>query len=84
MLLLPLLVAQTWSADNDNGTFTNRLLFDEFSDPDMIRVGDHFQSRTARIGNHNGCPAAQLSKREEEEFGLLVLTTRCRSLATFS
>ncbi len=32
----------TWTADNSNGTFTNPLFYDEFSDPDMIRVGDDF------------------------------------------
>jgi len=34
--------AQTWTADNGNGTFTNPLFFDEFSDPDLIRVGKDF------------------------------------------
>ncbi|WP_277968771.1 glycoside hydrolase family 43 protein [Sphingomonas echinoides] len=34
--------AATWTADNGNGTYTNPLFFDEFSDPDMIRVGDDF------------------------------------------
>lgn len=34
--------AQTWVADNGNGTFTNPLFFDEFSDPDLIRVGSDF------------------------------------------
>lgn len=34
--------AQSWTADNGNGTFTNPLFYDEFSDPDMIRVGDDF------------------------------------------
>jgi beta-xylosidase len=29
-------------ADNGNGTFTNPLFYDEFSDPDIIRVGDDF------------------------------------------
>jgi len=33
-------LAQTWTADNGNGTYTNPLFFDEFSDPDMIRVGN--------------------------------------------
>ena len=28
----------TWRADNGNGTFTNPLFYEEFSDPDMIRV----------------------------------------------
>ncbi len=36
-------VAQTsWTADNGNGTFTNPLFYDEFSDPDVIRVGDDY------------------------------------------
>src|SRR5471030_258282 len=34
--------AQTWHADNGNGTFTNPLFYDEFSDPDLIRVGNDF------------------------------------------
>ena len=34
--------AKTWTADNGNGTFTNPLFYDEFSDPDLIRVGDDF------------------------------------------
>ena len=36
------LQAPTWTADNGNGTFTNPLFYDEFSDPDMIRVGDDY------------------------------------------
>jgi len=34
--------AATWMADNGNGTFTNPLFYDEFSDPDLIRVGDDY------------------------------------------
>ena len=34
--------AETWSADNGNGTFTNPLFYDEFSDPDIMRVGDDY------------------------------------------
>src|SRR3954453_3905559 len=33
---------RTWTADNGNGTFTNPLFHDEFSDPDIIRVGSDF------------------------------------------
>lgn len=36
------LSTRTWTADNGNGTFTNPLFYDEFSDPDLIRVGDWF------------------------------------------
>lgn len=32
----------SWSADNGNGTFTNPLTYDEFSDPDILRVGDDY------------------------------------------
>src|SRR5579862_6704139 len=34
--------ARSWAADNGNGTYSNPLFYDEFSDPDMIRVGADF------------------------------------------
>ena len=34
--------AQSWSADNGNGTYTNPLFYDEFSDPDVICVGNDY------------------------------------------
>ncbi len=38
-----IIVAQSsWTADNGNGTFTNPLFYDEFSDPDILRVGDDY------------------------------------------
>lgn len=33
---------RTWTADNGDGTFTNPLFYEEFSDPDIIRVGEDF------------------------------------------
>ncbi len=36
------LMAQSWTADNGNGTYTNPLFYDEFSDPDILRVGDDY------------------------------------------
>ena len=33
---------RSWTADNDNGTYTNPLFYDEFSDPDILRVGDDY------------------------------------------
>ena len=45
MCMIPLgLKAQwkSWTADNGNGTFTNPLFYDEFSDPDILRVGDDY------------------------------------------
>ena len=45
LFMMPLgLSAQrlSWTADNGNGTFTNPLFYDEFSDPDILRVGDDY------------------------------------------
>jgi xylan 1,4-beta-xylosidase len=33
---------KTWLADNGNGTFSNPLFYEEFSDPDLIRVGSDY------------------------------------------
>ena len=38
----PSLTGKSWSADNGNGTYTNPLFYDEFSDPDIIRVGEDY------------------------------------------
>jgi beta-xylosidase len=35
-------VVRTWTPDNGNGTFSNPIFHDEFSDPDIIRVGNDF------------------------------------------
>ena len=31
-----------WAADNGNGTYSNPLFYEEFEDPDVIRVGDDY------------------------------------------
>lgn len=46
----------TWTADNGNGTFTNPLFFDEFSDPDLIRVGDDFYLTGTTMHTMPGLP----------------------------
>ena len=33
---------RSWAADNGNGAYSNPLFYDEFSDPDMIRVGSDY------------------------------------------
>ncbi|GGZ26980.1 glycoside hydrolase family 43 protein [Asticcacaulis endophyticus] len=47
---------KTWTADNGNGTFTNPLFYDEFSDPDMIRVGDWFYLTGTTMHTMPGLP----------------------------
>jgi beta-xylosidase len=38
---------KSWASDNGNGTYSNPLFYDEFSDPDMIRVGaDYYLTGT--------------------------------------
>ena len=49
-------LAQTWTADNGNGTYTNPLFFDEFSDPDLIRVGDDFYLTGTTMHTMPGLP----------------------------
>lgn len=36
------LAAKHWTADNGNGTYSNPLFYEEFEDPDVIRVGDTY------------------------------------------
>jgi xylan 1,4-beta-xylosidase len=49
-------LAQTWQADNGNGTYSNPLFFDEFSDPDMIRVGADFYLTGTTMHSMPGLP----------------------------
>lgn len=49
-------IAQTWTADNGDGTFTNPLFYDEFSDPDMIRVGDDYYLTGTTMHTMPGLP----------------------------
>ncbi len=51
-----LLFAQTWTADNGNGTYTNPLFYDEFTDPDLIRVDDTFYLVGSSFANMPGLP----------------------------
>jgi len=49
--------AQHWTSDNGNGTYSNPLFYEEFEDPDVIRVGnDYFLAGTTMHMN----PAVQI------------------------
>lgn len=45
-----------WTPDNGNGTFTNPIFYDEFSDPDLIRVGDYFYMTGTTMHTMPGLP----------------------------
>ncbi|MBP7936283.1 MAG: family 43 glycosylhydrolase [Phycisphaerae bacterium] len=38
----PATAARSWTADNGNGTYSNPLFYEEFEDPDVIRVGEDY------------------------------------------
>lgn len=44
------------TADNGNGTFTNPLLWGDWPDPDVIRVGDDFYMVSTSMHYVPGCP----------------------------
>ncbi|RED46761.1 beta-xylosidase [Winogradskyella eximia] len=35
-------VSKVWASENGNGTYTNPILHSDFSDPDVVRVGDDY------------------------------------------
>jgi xylan 1,4-beta-xylosidase len=48
--------ADTWTPDNGNGTYTNPIFYEEFSDPDMIRVGEDFYLTGTTMHSMPGLP----------------------------
>lgn len=46
----------TWVADNGDGSYTNPLFYDEFSDPDLIRVGDDYYLTGTTMHSMPGLP----------------------------
>ncbi|MGE5295641.1 MAG: family 43 glycosylhydrolase, partial [Solirubrobacterales bacterium] len=54
--------AKHWTADNGNGTYSNPLFYEEFEDPDIIRVGDtYYLAGTTMHMN----PAVQLMQSKD-------------------
>jgi len=47
---------RSWAADNGNGTYSNPLFYDEFSDPDPIRVGADFYLTGTTMHTMPGLP----------------------------
>jgi len=55
-------VTRHWTADNGNGTYSNPLFYEEFEDPDIIRVGDtYYLAGTTMHMN----PAVQLMQSKD-------------------
>lgn len=47
-------VIYAWQSDNGDGTFTNPVLYADYPDPSMIRVGDYFYLATSTFVNSPG------------------------------
>ena len=60
--------APTWTPDNGNGTFTNPIFYDEFSDPDLIRVGDDFYLTGTTMHSMPGLPVLRSKDLVNWEF----------------
>lgn len=62
------LSTRTWTADNGNGTFTNPLFYDEFSDPDMVQAGDWFYLTGTTMHTMPGLPVLRSKDLVNWEF----------------
>ncbi len=47
---------KSWASDNGNGTYSNPLFYDEFSDPDMIRVASDYYLTGTTMHTMPGLP----------------------------
>jgi len=45
-----------WIPDNGDGTYTNPIIFADYSDPDVIRVGDDFYMTSSSFSHFPGLP----------------------------
>ena len=52
----PRKAAASWAADNGNETYSNPLFYDEFSNPDMIRVGSDYYLTGTTMHTMPGLP----------------------------
>ena len=49
-------VSRVWVADNNDGTYKNPVLYADYSDPDVIRVGDDYYMTASSFGCIPGLP----------------------------
>lgn len=48
--------SKVWNADNGDGTYTNPILYTDYSDPDVCRVGDDYFMVASSFCNSPGLP----------------------------
>lgn len=49
-------VSKVWVADNRDGTYRNPILYADYSDPDVVRVGDDFYLTASSFNSAPGLP----------------------------
>lgn len=49
-------VSEVWVADNSDGTFNNPILYSDYSDPDVVRVGDDYYMTASSFNAAPGLP----------------------------
>ncbi|WP_455169171.1 family 43 glycosylhydrolase, partial [Aegicerativicinus sediminis] len=49
-------VSDVWVADNGDGTYTNPIIYADYSDPDVVRVGDDFYMTASSFNCAPGLP----------------------------
>lgn len=59
MLVFPVVAQQVWTPDNGDGTFTNPIMWGDWPDPDVIRVGDDFYFVSTSMHYVPGAPIAK-------------------------
>ncbi len=52
----PLYRSEVWRADNGDGTYTNPILHADYSDPDLVRVGDDYFMTASSFNCSPGLP----------------------------
>ena len=56
VLCLGMVPAHAWVADNGDGTFSNPVMFGDYPDNDVIRVGDTYYMSSTSMHLFPGCP----------------------------
>ena len=51
-----LFVSKVWSPDNGDGTYTNPIIHADYSDPDVVRVGNDFYMTASSFNSAPGLP----------------------------
>lgn len=56
LLCIPVLPAKAWISDNGDGTFTNPIMWGDYPDNDIIRVGDTYYMSSTSMHLFPACP----------------------------